>query len=262
MHGKKILSLFLLLPLVLSAFRPPEQPRPDPNAKIILQFLTAIQSDGSSEFQLVVKISKAQIQTLSTASGYSESTICHNMTSQLQNNIGGFTQKQHGEDIWCTASKNFDNLDALKKGLADDFNRLTVRRLEIQSGTFYLDLYWNGFPCTTPDATQFSCEWAVQMPGTVGANNATRVEGTTAIWDMSVSATPFNFTAQSALSGGWTTAIAIVVFLLCGCCMVILLIGGGIAAYLILRRRNAPPAAPKPGTSPDAAGPAGPVALS
>jgi hypothetical protein len=262
MNGKKILSLFMLLSLMLSAFRPPEQPRPDPNAKILFEFLTIINSDGSAEFKYILKISQAEIKELRGTSGFSETKICQNLTDQLEGNIGVFTQEPHGDTIWCVMSKNFDDLDALQTQLKDDFPRLSIRRLEIKSGTFYLDLSWSKFPCTTTDSSLFSCEWAVDMPGKAGDNNATRVEGTTLTWDMSVSSAPYHFTAQSAVGSGFLgmdpTVIAVLMFLMCGCCLVVILIGGGIAAYLILRKRNPATAAPEPSAAPEPVLPAGP----
>jgi hypothetical protein len=82
------------------------------------------------------------------------------------------------------------------------------------------------------------------MPGKLGDNNATKVDGTTLTWDMSSSATPYHFTAQSATGGSDSTVWIFVAVLLCGCCLVIVVIGGGIAAYFILRKRKPAPAAP------------------
>jgi hypothetical protein len=135
--------------------------------------------------------------------------------------------------------------------------------LEIKGGTFYLDISWTSFPCATNDASTLTCEWAVQMPGKVGSNNATKVESTTLTWDISSASTPYHFTAQSTVGSGFlgmdSTTIAVLAFLMCLCCLVILLVGGGIAAYFIMRRRKAAQAPSKPTAVTVPAGAPGPL---
>jgi hypothetical protein len=257
MTGKKILALFLLLSLALSAFRPPAQPRPDPNAKMIMQFLAVINPDGSAEFRYIIKYSRDQVNHNLKSGGYSEDELCANTTAKIESSIGTFTQEKHGEDIWCTDSIDMQNLKGLSNHLKDDFS-LTVQRLEIADGKFYLDLAWNSFPCTTPNPADFTCEFSVQAPGAVGTNNATRVKGNTLTWDMSDSGTPLHFKAESAVGGLDFTLLTALAIMTCCCCLVIVLIGGGIAAYLILRNRKLAPAAPEPSAAPEPILPAGP----
>jgi len=256
MTGKKILSLILLLSLGLLAFRPPTQPRLDTTPKLVIQWLTVVHGNGSAEIQNILKISQSMVQTLKTLPNFSESTLCNDAFQQFENSVVQFKQEQHGEDIWCTYTKNFDDLQALETQMTDDLGHLTIRRLEITGGTFYYDISWSTFPCATNDTSVLTCEWAVQMPGKVGANNATTVEGTTLTWDMSNAATPYHFTAQSATGGSDSTVWIVLGVMTCLCCLAIILIGGGIAAYLILRKRKAPAAAPAETGSTNPAGPA------
>jgi hypothetical protein len=262
MNGKKILSLVMVLSLGLSAFSVPAQPRLDTTPKMVIQLLTVVHENGSANFSYVVKLSKTLVQTLQNVPNFSESTMCEDVFESIETSVVQFKQEQHGEDIWCTYTKNLDDLPALKAQWTDEFDHLTVRRLEIKGGTFYLDISWTSFPCATNDASTLTCEWAVQMPGKAGSNNATKVEGTTLTWDISSASTPFHFTAQSAIGGGFlgmdSTTIAILAFLMCLCCLVILLAGGGIAAYLILRRRKSAQAASKPAAVTVPVGPPGP----
>jgi hypothetical protein len=168
--------------------------------------------------------------------------LCNDAFQEVENSVIQFKQEQHGEDIWCTDPKNFDDLQALEAQMKDDFDYLTIRRLEIQGGTFYYDISWTTFPCSTNDSSVLACEWAVQMPGKVGANNATKADGTTLAWDMSNAATSYHCTAQSEIGGGSTTVLAVLAFLARLCCLAVLLIGGGIVVYLILRKRKVPAA--------------------
>jgi hypothetical protein len=142
-------------------------------------------------------------------------------------------------------------LPALEAQWKDDFPHLTIRRLEIKGGTFYADVSWTTFPCSTPDTSVLTCEWSLQMPGKIGANNATRVEDATLTWEISNASTPYHFTAQSATGGSDSTAWIILAVLMCGCCLVIVLIGGGIAVYMILRKRKPAPAASAPAAAPN-----------
>ncbi len=203
------------------------------------------------------------VQTLQTLPNFSTSTLCNDAFQQVENSVVQFQQEQHGDEIWCSYTKKYDDLQALEAQMKDDFAHLTIRRMEITNGTFYYDISWTTFPCSTSDTSLLTCEWAVQMPGKVGANNATKVDGPTLTWDMTNAATPYHFTAQSSVgSGSSSTVIIILTVLLCLCCLVILLIGGGIAAYLILRKRNAAPAEPRPGAASDPASAPAPPALS
>lgn len=258
MNGKKMLSLFMLLSLVLSAFRPPEAPRPASTPKVIVQWLTVVHADGSSEYKYNVKISADSIQQLRNSSTFTESTLCHDAFKSMENTVVQFQQEQHGADIWCTYSKALDDLPALEAQWKDDFTHLTIRRLEIKGGTFYADVSWTTFPCSTPDTSVLTCEWSIQMPGKIGANNATRVDGMTLTWEISNADTPYHFTGQSAAGGSDSTVLIVLAVLMCGCCLVILLIGGGIAAYFILRKRKPASAASGTGAAPEPNLPAGP----
>jgi hypothetical protein len=238
MNGKRSFLLLVLTALVLSAFGRPPAPRPDSDARVILQYLTVVKADGSAEFHFIFKYSQEQLKEILDAGQVSEDEICEKTFSQTGDAAFSFTQEQHGEEIWCTNVTNLDTLEDLSDKLKDDFNSLTVNRLEIKDGKFYLDLSWSEFPCTTPDPSQFTCEWAVEAPGKVGNNNATRVEGNTITWDLSVSGTPRRFKAESATGGGFDPTLAIVLVLLsCGCCTVLLLVAG-IILFFILRKRK------------------------
>jgi predicted amino acid-binding ACT domain protein len=262
MTGKRLLLLFLLLALGLSAFRPPAQPRSVAAPKLVVQWLTIIHPDGAAEIQNILKISQSVVQTLKTLLNFSESTLCNDAFQEVENSVIQFKQEQHGEDIWFTYNKNFDDLQALEAQMKDDFDYLTIRRLEIKGGTFYYVISWATFPCSTNDSSVLTCEWAVQMPGKVGNNNATKLDGTTLTWDLTSAATSYHFTAQSNIGGGSTIVIAVFAILACLCCLAVLLIVGGIAVYLILRQRKFPAAGSQSNASSDPVSPPAPPALS
>jgi hypothetical protein len=243
MNGRKIISRVLLFSLLLSAFRPPQQLRPDPNAKMILQFLAVIHTDGSAELHYIIKDSKAQVAQNLKNGNYPEDEMCAKTTSGIENNIGAFTQEKHGDEIWCTYTITMDNLKGLSNHLEDKFS-LTVQRLEILDNKFFLDLTWHDFPCTTTSPADFTCEFSVQAPGQAGPNNATRVQGNTLTWDMMDGKINSHFTAESAVGGFDSTVWIALAVLMCGCCAVVVLIGGGLAAYLILRNRKAAQSVP------------------
>jgi hypothetical protein len=249
MKGKNIFAWLILTALALCAFGTPPVPRPDADAKVIFQFLTVVHEDGSAEFQYIIKFSKEQIEENLSGNGYSEDELCSKTTSGIQGNLGGFTQEKHGEEIWCTYSVEMDNLQGLSKHLEDGFT-LDVQRLEIAEDTFYLDLSWTRFPCTTNDPSKFTCEWTVEAPGKVGENNATRVDGNTLTWDMMLPSTPNRFTAQSQLGGFDPTALIVVGALMCGCCLVTMLIACGAAVFFYFRKRNQPPTESNPAAAP------------
>lgn len=244
MSGRKILLLLTLLSLGLYAFYPAASARPDANAKTVIQYLTKINTDGSAEFYFIFKINKARIQEY-RASGFSISALC-----QTNNGDYTYSQEQHGEDIWCTFTSHFENLKELENQLQLDFSenqmtpsstsRLTINRLEINDGAFYLDLSWSNFPCRLVDGSLEGCEWSVQMPGKVGNNNASRIEGTTLTWDMSTAAAPHTFMAQSGVGNsflGMDSNLAVIGgIVLLGCCCVLLPITAGVGFFLIRRK--------------------------
>jgi hypothetical protein len=256
MNGKKIFSIFMLLSLGLSAFRTPQPTRPAAGAKVVVQWLTVVHGDGSSDYEYILKISAESLQLLRSSGSFNESTLCDDAFKNVENSVIKFVQEPHGADIWCVYTKKLDDLPALEAQWKDDFDHLTIRRLDIKGGTFTADLSWTSFPCSTPDTSVLTCEWSLQMPGKVGDNNATHVDGTTLTWDMSSSSTPYHFTAQSAAGGSSSTMWIILVVLTCCCCLVVVLAGGGIAAYFIMRKRNTAPAVPA------AAAASGPVSAS
>ena len=246
MNGKKTISWLILFTLALSAFSRPPVPPPDPNAKMIFQFLAEIKQDGSAEFHYIVKYSKEQVEENLKSEKYAEDEMCAETTSDIEKNIGAFTQEKHGEEIWCTYSLEMDTLQGLSNHLKNDFS-LTVQRLEIEDGKFNLDLSWNKFPCTTSNPADFTCEFSIHAPGEVGENNATRVEGGTLTWDMMASGTPLRFEAESAVGGFDSTVLIVLAILMCGCCTVILLIAGGAAVFFFLRRGKETPVESDPG---------------
>ncbi len=238
MNGKRTFLWLVSTALILSAFGRPPVLRPDSDARIIFQFLTTVNADGSAEFEYLIKYSKEQIEENLDTGGYSKDDLCGETTAGIESAIGTFSQETHGEDIWCTYSTKLDTLQGLNHYLDDGFT-ISVNRLEIEDKKFYLDLSWPEFPCKADDPSKVTCEWVVKAPGKVGENNATRVEGNTLTWDMSVSGTPLNFKVESAVGGGSDSTLAIVLaILMCGCCTVLLLIAGGAAVFFLLRKRK------------------------
>ncbi|MBN1440645.1 MAG: hypothetical protein JW929_14650 [Anaerolineales bacterium] len=232
--------------LLLSAFGSPPAPRPDPNARIIMQFLTVVNADGTAEFHYIFKYGKALLEDIKEAGKVPLDDICEETFAEIEDPDFTFTQENHGEEIWCTNMQEFDTLPDLVDMLEDDFGNLSVRRLEIENHTFFLDLSWSRFPCTSSDPSDFTCEWTVEAPGKVGENNATRVEEDRLTWDLMDSDTPRKFQAESAAGGSDTTLwIVLAAVLTCGCCTVLLLIIGGVAAYLIWSRRKRASEAPE-----------------
>jgi hypothetical protein len=256
MNGKRTIPGLVFALLFLSAFSRPPAPRRDSDAKMILQYLTVVKTDGSAEFQFIFKYSAEQLKEILDAGQISEHEICEKTFSQTGDAAFSVTQERHGGEIWCTTVTKLPTLSDLSDNLRDEFDSLTVRRLEFRNGNFYLDLSWSEFPCTTPDPSRFTCEWTVQAPGMIGKNNATRVEGNSLTWDMSASDTPHNFQAQSTDLHPWIVLLV----LICGCCTVLLLTGAGAAVFLILRKRKKPSDAQAHAGDPRPAPPPSPAA--
>jgi hypothetical protein len=244
MIGRKILPLLLILSVGLTAFSPPILPPSDKDAGLILQYLTVVNADRSVEFSYILKIRPSAADDMIQNYDYTRENLCADVTSQTTDTLGHFKQKEHGEDIWCVSKQSPDTIEELKVWMDDQFS-ITIVRLEIVKGKFYFDIRWGSFPCGSNDPAEFSCEWAVQAPGKIGDNNATRVEGRTLIWVMTDPDGPNHFTAESSASSGFLgmdPAFAAVLFsLTCCCCIIILLAGGGLTLFLIYRRKKAAP---------------------
>jgi hypothetical protein len=152
------------------------------------------------------------------------------------------TIEEKGEETWCIISVPFANLDELRK-MYTDSDGIVVNRLEIVDDTFYYDLSVD----MTSSETDMSSgglvgmNWKVTVPGNVGANNATSVDGNALTWDLTTNQV-MNVQVQSSMGGiPWVT-IFIALGAVCLCALVIIIIA--VVIFFVVRKPKAatPPA--------------------
>jgi len=104
---------------------------------------TKVNADGSGEMGAVFKFTKDEATALEGMGAGSASELCASMsdsgTTGLSSEDMTFVQEEHGNEIWCVASKAFATLDELGQG--DE--TLKVNTAEIKDDKFTLDADFN-----------------------------------------------------------------------------------------------------------------------
>ncbi len=167
---------------------------------------TKVNADGSGELGVVYKLNSSDIQTLSSMGG---STDTANICSSLESSSGssglpaGTTLKQekHGDETWCVATQSFSTIDALKTQLGGE--GFTINTLEIQGGklTFDADVDMGAGQDTSSMPFTINMSYDFTAPGKISNNDADKVNGNTATWNLEMGKTR-HMHLESALSGG------------------------------------------------------------
>jgi hypothetical protein len=104
---------------------------------------TKVNADGSGEMGAVFKFTKDEATALEGMGAGSADTLCSSMsesgTTGLSSEDMTFKQEEHGDEIWCVASKAFASLEEMGQG--DE--TLKVNTAEIKDDKFTLDADFN-----------------------------------------------------------------------------------------------------------------------
>lgn len=218
-------------------------------AACTVRTVTDVKANGSGSFTMEFGFTDAELTSMEQLGATSDSSagIC-NMGQSMGTDMPAdiiFEEVKRGDTTWCTYTKSFNNLAEMKTYFEENMTGMTVNRLEIADNKFYYDVN-PGNTSSMPDSSQLPItmkyEWILEVPGTVGANNATKVVGQTLTWDLTASNMPDRFTAESALGGGGlfgldqTTLIIIAVGV--GCCVFAAIAILVVAVILISRRKK------------------------
>lgn len=225
------------------------------------QFSTVIESDGSGEFSIEMEFTEDDFALMGAVSGEElldqaggEAALCGEMGSDLGDFPSGARVEYQEKDggFVCKFFMPFSDLDELNRIYAD--MDIDVNRLEIVDGNLEYDVAMD----TSRGESDFDIGfglieigWSLTVPGTVGDNNATNIDGRTLTWEMDGGAVQ-HFEAQSSSGGsfpslpslpsipgfsedsllGWILALGF----LCLCGLV--LVGGGVGFYFYNKKKK------------------------
>lgn len=154
-----------------------------------ISITTKINADGSGELGFTYKFTQDDLTQLG-GMGLNADTICTDLQSQ-----GGtmpedqtFKQEKHGDETWCVASQKFDNLETSKAGLSAA--GLTINTLEINADqlTFDAVVDLSGQDTTGMENMPVTINYELTVPGKITNHNANKLNGNTAVWNLTLSA--------------------------------------------------------------------------
>jgi len=104
---------------------------------------TKVNADGSGDMGAVFKFTKDEATALEGMGAGSATELCASMSESGTTGVASedmeFVQEEHGDEIWCVATKEFESLDELGEG--DE--TLKVNTAEITDDKFTLDADFN-----------------------------------------------------------------------------------------------------------------------
>jgi hypothetical protein len=201
---------------------------------------TQINDDGSGTWSTEFILNQQDKESLATL-GTTVEEFCNESGADMPPG-SAINIEDKGEETWCIISVPFANLSELRQMYAES-DGIVVNRLEIVGDTFYYDVSVDATSSESDMGTGglIGMNWKVTVPGKVGANNATSVDGNALTWDLT-SNQVMNAQVQSSLGGGgiggisWgTIAIALGAVCLCGLVIIIVVI----VVFLVMRKRKA-----------------------
>jgi hypothetical protein len=215
--------------------------------------LTKINADGSGELGFVYKFTKSELETLS-GMGASADTICTDVASS-GSGVGGdveLKQEKHGDETWCVGSQPFATLDELRTQLGGEGFALNTLEIVGDKFTFDADIDMSS-ASTDMEGIPFDIkiQYELTAPGKVNNHNGDKKDGTTVIWDLSLTE-PRNLHVESSTKGGssggstdssggsdimdkvkqyWYVGVIVVC-----CCLLVIIVG--VVVFITMRRKK------------------------
>lgn len=211
---------------------------------------TTVKDTGAGTLAYEVGLDKNDLQTLAGL-GETPEEFCDSLNSEGGLPVGSKIQKeQRGDTYFCIVTTPFTSLQALRDSYGT--KGVTIRQMDLIDGHFVYDLTIAGAALLSSDNSQFSnfqptLNWQVTAPGTIGANNADKVDGNTLTWVITTSG-PQEIRVESTvtksnLPGG---SLALMVTAICGCLLCLLVLGAAGGGFYWWRGRNHKSVAPNP----------------
>lgn len=207
---------------------------------------TTVKDTGAGTLAYEIGLDKTDLQTLSGL-GETPEQFCESMNSQGNLPKGSSIKtEQRGDAYYCIVTTPFASLAALRESYGT--KGVSIQQMDLVNGKFVYDMTVDGATLVSGDGSQFSnfqptLNWQVTVPGTVGNNNADKVDGNTLTWVITTNG-PQNIHAESAVSAGGLPGgnLATIVAALCGCllCLGVLGAAGGGLYWWTKRNKNAP----------------------
>jgi len=213
---------------------------------------TTVKDTGAGTLAYEIGLDKTDLQTLSGL-GETPEQFCDSLNSE-----GGLPQgsriekEQRGDTYYCIVTSPFTSLESLRNSYGT--KGVTIHQMELVDGKFVYDLTINGAALISGDGSQFSnfqptLNWQVTAPGTVGDNNADKVDGNTLTWVINTNG-PQNIHVESTASAGGLPGgnLGTIIAAVCGCLLCLLVLGaaGGGFYWWMGRRKKSPTPEPTP----------------
>ncbi len=204
---------------------------------------TTIAEDGSGTWRTEFIFNTADKENLKSFDTTVEQ-FCNDMNEDNDEMPAGATVviEEHGEESWCVMTVPFASLEDLR-AFYEEGDGIVVNRLEIIDSKLYYDIDVDMSDQDTSSMGSFPIElnWKLTVPGRIGTNNATSVEGNTLTWKLDQSQIA-KIQAESSLSAipmlpwfpDWSV-VAIAVACSCLCVVAVVII---VVVVVMLRKRK------------------------
>jgi hypothetical protein len=213
-----------------------------------IQVHTTINSDGSGIYSTVIGFTEEEKSSLESVDTNMQK-MCDDSHSSAEASYPGKTVTSKVEDhngmTQCVVDVAFSNLDELRQ-IYEQEGQITVNQLQFEDQRLIYDITFIGDSSNEDSSSPFGelgglvagvidASWQVEVPGTVGDNNADRVENNLLIWNLEALTKDKNIYVESK-TGGLSLPIVATVALLLLC-----IIGAGIGTiggFVLWRMRS------------------------
>jgi hypothetical protein len=171
-----------------------------------ISITTKVNPDGSGEYGMIFKFTKAEVELL-TSYGLNSETICSDIQQQGESFPQGYNleQEQHGDETWCVTGYKFSTLEELKTSFSGE--GFTINTLELTDDKFTFDATVKLNSADTGELPfPVTMEFLLTAPGPITDHNADKIEGTTAIWELELDKSTYMHLESSAKPGPTATA--------------------------------------------------------
>jgi hypothetical protein len=196
-----------------------------------VEYHTSFQEDGSGQMAMAIGYTAQEASDLAELSGGDTANLCQELWAESSSDLppnATIREEQRGDETYCLVEFSFANLDELRSIYEEQ--DVTVDRLEIVDDRFYYDV---SVDMTGTEGLGFAMNmtWVVTMPGSMGENNASEVNGRTLTWNLAMGQVN-TLQAESSLgNSNWVWWVAGGLGCLCLLVLVIAAIAG-LALYL------------------------------
>ncbi|MFZ6030835.1 MAG: LppM family (lipo)protein [Chloroflexota bacterium] len=210
-----------------------------------IDITAVVNPDGSGALGMTYKLTREDLKSLE-GMGMPAETICEQMGEGQEDFT--FVREEHGEEVWCVASKPVATLQEMKTEMNGE--GFTVNTLEMMGNQFTFDASADmseqegaeGF-----DLGMLQISYSMTAPGKVTSHNGDSIAGNTVTWELPLGSSK-NLHLESKVgssadlslggSGRSNTGLLIGLLLTCCCCLIVIVIIVVVVVVLMRRKQN------------------------